>query len=39
MRLFGPTQRGNWDDVFARITEELKKWRANSSPTRTALFA
>ena len=39
MRLFRQTQRGNWEEVFARITEELTKWHANSSPTRTALSA
>jgi ADP-heptose:LPS heptosyltransferase len=37
MRLFRQSQRGNWEEVFARITQELTKWRANTSPTRTAL--
>jgi len=39
MRLFRQPQRGNWEEVFARIAEELTKWRANSSPTRTSRSA
>jgi ADP-heptose:LPS heptosyltransferase len=34
LRLFRQRQRRNWDEVFARMADELTKWRANCSRPR-----